>query len=223
MSFLILNYCLDNLLLNNRDCLIFLVSNILLVNLVFSIFSINPVHSILFLIFGFLSAAILLAFYKLQFFVFSIILIYAGALSILLIFALVILDIKFLFTMHRLFFIVPFFIIFILFFFEALIFWNYGWSFVYYRTIIHINYFELFYRQPNLFVLGTQLYDKFYGQVLSVALILLVALLGSINLTFEKKYNVKRQNSIEQISQNIFNLNIYEKKEKEKMTRKWFS
>jgi NADH-quinone oxidoreductase subunit J len=214
MSFLIINYFLDNLLLNFRDCLLFLVVNLMIVNLILSIFCINPVHSILFLILGFLNVAVLLIFYKLQFFAFSIILIYAGALSILLIFALVILDIKFLFIYHKIFFIIPFFVIFLFFIFEIGFIWNYGFFFVSYKTIIHINYFELFYRQPNLFVLGLQLYDRFYVQVFSIALILLVALLGSINLIFEKKYNVKRQNSGEQILVSIVNLCMYEKEKK---------
>lgn len=162
--------------------LFFLFSQTLTAILLF--LSPNPMHSILFMIFLFFESAIILLLFQLDFFAFLFIIVYVGAVAVLFLFVVMLLDVKY--ASIKLLFFFP-----LNFFFNA-IFINYCYVF-----------FNSFFLPTNLFILNSKFLDvnfDFLSDLIVIAqilfnyflicfliagLILLIALIGAIVLSYD--------------------------------------
>lgn len=171
-------------------------------------FSKNPVHSVLFLILSFLNSAFILLLFKIEFLALLFIIIYVGAIAILFLFIVMMLNIKKdLFDLKFNNFFISFalsifFLIFITFDFTFLENWNilnYNFNFV--LSLID-SFFDI-----NVF--GQTLYNYYLSLILIGGLILLVAMIGAIVLTFEFKSIYLIENSLRQLSRTNSTLKLF--------------
>lgn len=171
-------------------------------------FSKNPVHSVLFLILSFLNSAFILLLFKIEFLALLFIIIYVGAIAILFLFIVMMLNIKKdLFDLKLNNFFIPFilslfFLIFITFDFTFLENWNFlNYQFNYVPFII-----DSF---SDITVFGQTLYNYYLSLILIGGLILLVAMIGAIVLTFEFKSIYLIENSLRQLSRTNSTLKLF--------------
>lgn len=142
----------------------------------FIYFSINPIHSILLLILLFFESAIILSLFNLEFVSILFILIYVGAIAILFLFVVMMLQLK-LNDLESLFFlpnILSLNVILIIFLFSI----YYPYNFQYFVFSIDEVYNELF-------IISQFLYNYSMICFLLAGIILLLALLGSIVISLE--------------------------------------
>lgn len=142
----------------------------------FIYFSINPIHSILLLILLFFESAIVLSLFNLEFISILFILIYVGAIAILFLFVIMMLQLKL--NDKELLIFLP-----ILFSFNFLCFLNMFNNYeIFYNSLNYFNFEESF---LEIFILGQVLYNYSIICFLLAGLILLLALIGSIILSLE--------------------------------------
>lgn len=145
----------------------------------FIYFSINPIHSILLLIVLFFESSIILSLFNLEFISILFILIYVGAIAILFLFVIMMLQLKL--NDLELIFFLP-----IIFSFNFLCFLNLFNNYkIFYISFdfINIDIFEESFIE--IFILGQVLYNYSVICFLLSGLILLLALIGSIILSLE--------------------------------------
>lgn len=148
------------------------------------IFSKNPVHSVLYLILVFLNSSFLLLLIGAEFIAILLIVVYVGAISILFLFIVMMLNIR-LVELYSTFFnympIVIFVIIIYFFFFGIFFYTNY--------TFINNLYFPfedfsfLLFSKTNIFLFGEVFYNYYVHYLLMSSILLLIAMIGSITLT----------------------------------------
>lgn len=158
-------------------------------------FSTNPMNSIIFLIGIFFNSFIILFYFSIEFLGLIFILIYVGAIAILFLFVIMMLNLKStelnLLNMNfisKIFLTVVciYFIFFIIFnFFES--FYSENENFLVHQTLLSFNAVDNSY---NLDIVGQTLFNYFAGGFLVAGLILLIALLGAIVLAFD--FNAQR-------------------------------
>jgi len=136
---MIFNYFLSNVLTSFPYLLIFLICNLIIVNLLYAISSFNPVYTVLFLVVAFINLSLFLLVLGIKFIAFMILLIYAGAVSILVMFVLMMLNLDLLLSQSRHMFIVPLFLYCFLLFVELGIFIVYGNKMILYTTFIYMD------------------------------------------------------------------------------------
>ena len=175
-----------------------ILSLTLILNSFFVFISINPIHSVLFLILTFCNASIVLFVFNLDFLALIFIMIYVGAIAILFLFIVMMLNIKNELLTNRSY--LPFIIFGILSFTLQLIF-------VFEKIFYDINIIpELFNFQiyfdnlTNLQMLGQILFNCFLTCFLIAGFILLVAMLGAIVLTLNFSSRRKNELSTRQLS-----------------------
>ena len=159
------------------------------------IISRNPIYSLFCLILVFVNTAFTLFLLKIEFFALILLIIYAGAISILFLFVILVLDIKNTeFDKNELIFESPislilglkFFFILYLPFLKTFINFNI-------KNIIFINFDfisllnDYFYTTHTTSIIGNSLYTHFYLWFIISTLILLIAMLGALILTKQKK------------------------------------
>jgi len=153
-------------------------------------FSANPMHSILFMILLFFESAILLSFFNLEFFALLIVLVYVGAVAVLFLFVVMLLDIK---TESYNFYIL-FNITFILSVFCMVKSYNFFINFFYadgfFNSFLETHSFS-FDTIEEIQILGQALYNSFLPCILIAGLILLFAMIGAIALTYNYNGRLK--------------------------------
>jgi len=148
----------------------------------------NPVHAVLFLILGFFDAAIILFLCDVQFLSIIFIIIYVGAIAILFLFVVMLLDMKRtdITSISVSFF--SFIIIFI-----AVVFISSYISNIFFFSSKVLNFFSLSFGLYDNFhditIIGQSLYNYYTSYFLLAGLVLLIALIGAIGLTI--KFNIK--------------------------------
>jgi NADH-quinone oxidoreductase subunit J len=149
--------------------------------------STNPVHSVLFLILSFCCAAIILVLFGLDFLASLFIIIYVGAIAVLFLFVVMMLNVKLYehtsFTQSALIIITIF-----LTFFQSLFILNE----LFYGEVTFLNSFN-FDTLYSIDIFGQVLYNYFSICFLLAGLILLVAMIGAIALTLTFKSNRKNE------------------------------
>ena len=150
-------------------------------------FSNNPMHSILFMILLFFESALILAFFTLDFFALLFIIIYVGAIAILFLFIVMLLDVKF--GNSQLFYSYILAISFCFLFFLGGI--NSFESFFYKESDLNTLYIEFL---IDLYVIAQILYNYYLFCFLIAGFILLVALVGAIAISFD--FNKTKYHSI---------------------------
>mgnify|MGYP001950491085 CR=1 FL=1 len=191
----------------------------------------NPIHSILLLIAVFAMGSLLLFMLNVEFFAIIFLIVYVGAIAVLFLFIIMMLDIKVINTAQK---VKDFFsyrnIILVCLLTLLLIFLNdeildltsfTNNSLIEHNTQLterHIDYSKIIKFSTHLEVLGQALFKEYIFPFLLCSFILLIAMVGAIVVTIEDLTfkNVKQQNLISQgfrTPQNaIFNFKIYKKR-----------
>ena len=164
---------------------------------------VNPVHSVLFLVLVFLGAAGMLFVLQLEFIPLTFIIVYVGAIAILFLFVVMMLDIKVTSKANDFFKYIPIGgLIGTLFIFEVLQALN--GSFAIPTNITSTNSFLSWMsavdKITNIESLGQLLYTYYFIYFLIAGMILLVAMVGAIVLTLQFNKSVKNQLIFRQLS-----------------------
>jgi NADH-quinone oxidoreductase subunit J len=161
----------------------------------------NPVHSVLFLIVVFIQSAILLIFLETEFLPLMFIIIYVGAIAVLFLFVVMMLDLKIKIEKFKnnseIFFsgIIEEFLVF-LFFKEIYILTSLNFPSL--KTLLFCNYYDWFIQfdnKTNIECLGQFLYTYYFFYFLIAGILLLVGMIGAIVLTLNVK-NISKNQSI---------------------------
>lgn len=162
------------------------------------IISKNPVHSIFYLILVFCCGAMVLLSLGAEFLGLMFVIVYVGAVSVLFLFVIMMLNIKIIEINENLIKYLPLSLfIFLIIFFQIYVYTD----FIYIPktdTSNYINWALLLNKPQNLELLGEVLYTNFFHFFLISSLILLLAMLGSIVLTLNHTKYVLRQKIYEQ-------------------------
>lgn len=169
----------------------------------FVVFSINPVHSVLFLILVFFNISGLLILLGLEYFALIFIIIYIGAIAVLFLFIVMMLNIKIIelkdnfwrYTIFGFFFTS----LFILEVFYLIIFDYQFFFFNHLDYINYINWIDFFQNKFTLKIIGEILYTYYFFIFLLGSLVLFLAMFGSILLTLNQSQNTKRQKIYKQV------------------------
>jgi NADH:ubiquinone oxidoreductase subunit 6 (subunit J) len=189
-----------------NEFIIILAYIFLIISLIFIIFSKNIIIAIFFLIISFIITSIILLFLNCEFLAFIFIIIYVGAISILFLFTIMLLDIKFFDLSYNLIFnfFLGYFFIFLFFFFliniklNSFLFDN---NFYYIKSINFINWKILLNFCFKIKVYSIILYNYFVIEFLLAGIVLFLVLIGVLNITGNYlNLNTKIRNTIKQVS-----------------------
>lgn len=176
----------------------FLFSSIALTSAMMVILTSNPVYSALFLILVFFNSGLLILLLDLEFLALIFILIYIGAIMVLVLFVIMMLDIKqttLYLNMSYYFFISGFFLIILA--SEFLYFISSDLTSFQTNTFYsYLNWFGLILEVSNIRNLGLYLYTYFSFYLIVAGLILLIAMLGAISLTLEDTPTQNKQQQL---------------------------
>lgn len=189
--------------------LFYTFSIISIISAVMVISSKNPVHSVLFLILVFLNASGLLLLIEAEFIAMMFIVVYVGAIAVLFLFVVMMLDIKIAETNREFMKYLPFgSLIGIIFFTEIFLIINNDISNLTtsnYSSGTFIDWSTQLDSITNLESLGQILYTYYFIYFLIAGLILLVSMIGAIVLTMQLNRQVRRQLIYRQVSRNFEN------------------
>lgn len=179
------------------DFAFYLFALSLLTGGVFTVFSRNPVHSVLWLILAFLSAAGLFVLLGAEFVAMLLIIVYVGAVLVLFLFVVMMLDVDFAELKAEMTKYLPLGLLIgvVLIMQLALAFgvWDYSEG---YETRL----LDPMGSGENTALIGMLLYDRYFLLFQLAGLILLVAMIGAIVLTLRHRTDIKRQNVMAQMS-----------------------
>nr|YP_010890065.1 NADH dehydrogenase subunit 6 [Praya dubia]WJJ70089.1 NADH dehydrogenase subunit 6 [Praya dubia] len=171
-----------------------LIIILIIFSIIMIILSINPIHSIFWLILTFLFSSSLFLSLNLDYIPFIVIIIYIGAITILFLFVIMMIEIIDIIKVTSIYNILPFLIIMnINIILKILLFKNYkpklynNWHFNNYNSIYDIS---------NI------LYTKNYFFLLLLSILLLIAMIGAISLTLEINEITRKQQLITQHQRN---------------------
>ena len=165
----------------------------------------NAVHAVLFLILVFCNIAGLLLLLGAEFFAFLFLIVYVGAIAVLFLFVVMMLNVKFNpikvnnFSVFPIGIIIFFFLISVIFFFMENYFFLLKNNYLIYTLWINENNYL-----TNTESLGLVLYTKFSLLFLLCSLVLLIAMIGAIVLTMHQRSNVKKQFISKQLLRNSY-------------------
>ena len=184
--------------------LFYLFSSLMLLSGIMVIQARNPVHSVLFLILVFFNAAGLLLLLGLDFFAMIFLVVYVGAIAVLFLFVVMMLNIK-LAEIHekRLRYLPIGGLLGLLFLFEVLLIvdndliplliYNNIHALQEYRDLYFVDWSNTIHTVTNIKALGNIIYTYYFSFFLMASVILLVAMVGAIVLTMQKGIRIKRQ------------------------------
>ena len=194
--------------------------SILVINSIFIILVQNLFFAILFLVINYLVATVALVALELEFLAYIFSIIYIGALAVLLIFVLLLLDIKSKYFFKSFFLSFPIGIsLSIVFFLEIvyLVFKYFNVNSYNYVSKLFYEYSSWYSKKENindLEIISTVLYSEFVVQFLIVGLILFLSLIGAaILIVIEVKTHIKMQKPSHQLARK-FNTAVYRIKKK---------
>lgn len=165
----------------------------------FVVVSRNPVHSVLWLILAFLSSAGLFVLLGAEFVAMLMIIVYVGAVAVLFLFVVMMLDVNFAELRGEMAKFVPLAALIgvILLMELALVFGT--WTEAENATALRDAVTPALDDTQNTAALGQLIYTKYIYLFQAAGLILLVAMIGAIVLTLRHRPNIKRQNVLSQI------------------------
>ena len=185
------------------DLLFYLFSSITLLSGVMVIQARNPVYSVLFLILVFFNAAGLLVLLGLDFFAMIFLVVYVGAIAVLFLFVVMMLNIKIAEINEKKLRYLPIGgVLGLLFLFEILLIVDNDLiplliydqeSFLEFQNLSFINWSENLQTVTNIQAIGNLVYTYYFYFFLMSSVILLIAMIGAIVLTMQKGIRIKRQ------------------------------
>lgn len=180
--------------------LFYIFASIAIVAGIMVIQSRNPVHSVLFLILVFMNVAALLILLGLDFFAMVLLVVYVGAIAVLFLFVVMMLNIKLAeMNEQKLRYLPIGGLVGLLFLFEMFVIidndvcfydWGIGVPFVEWSSVVH--------NSTNIEAVGQLMYTYFFHDFLIAGLILLVAMIGAIVLTMHRGASIKIQDVFQQ-------------------------
>jgi len=178
------------------DLIFYVFSLMTIFSAVFVVISRNPVHSVLWLILSFISVVCLFVLLKAEFLAMLLMIVYVGAVAVLFLFVVMMLDVDFAELKTGLSKYIPIAVLIgSLIIFQFLVMIG-NWKF---SKNIENNLAAKDISEENTIALGKLLYTEYVLLFQLAGLVLLVAMVGSIVLTLRHKENFKKQNIIEQI------------------------
>lgn len=184
------------------DFLFSLFSSVTLLSGVMVIQARNPVHSVLFLILVFFNAAGLLVLLGLDFFAMIFLVVYVGAIAVLFLFVVMMLNIKIAEIHERRLRYLPIGgVLGLLFLFEVVLIVDNDLIPLLERAVPllspqapgFVDWADNFQTVTNIQALGNVVYTYYFSFFLLSSLILLIAMIGAIVLTMQKGMGIKRQ------------------------------
>ena len=180
----------------------YIFSFIAIISSLMVIVSKNTVHSVFFLILDFISISCLFIMIGAEFLGMIMLIVYVGAVAVLFLFVVMMLNVaqqnSDLFETQSKYTHLPIgFIVSLVIFFELIIVIG-GWK--YKPNILSTNLINIEENLTNTHLIGSVLYTEFIHLFQLSGMILLVAMIGAIVLTFKRRSGIKRQSYIEQIS-----------------------
>ena len=163
----------------------------------FVIFANNPVHSVLWLILTFFSVAGFFILVGAEFLALLLMIVYVGALAVLFLFVVMMLNISFAGLRSGVAQFLPFGILIGIVIFVELILAFVPWEFK--EQAINNRSAAIDTAEDNTVALGKIVYTDYFLLFQCAGIILLIAMIGSIVLTLRSRPDVKRQNIISQI------------------------
>lgn len=205
--------------------LFYFFNSCMIISAIMVISTVNAVYSIFFLILVFCNATFLLLLLNAEFLALTLILVYIGAVAVLFLFVVMMLDIKQIDRKEKnIFFFLPMNIIIgfiMLISIYLILFKDLTFNIVPFDpNLFYINWIEILTPFSNIEVIGQFLYTYGFFYFIQAGLILLLAMIGSIVLTMQKGYLIKRQHISEQVSRNINNSFFIIKQKNENTTTK---
>lgn len=178
----------------------YLFSAVMLASAVMVISSRNPVHSVLFLILAFFNAAGLFILLGAEFLAMILVVVYVGAVAVLFLFVVMMLDIDFAELRQGMLNYLPVGATIGLILMVELVLVVAGWSIAPDLLKTVTSPAPPIADMTNTEALGRILYTKYIYYFQAAGLILLVSMIGAIVLTLRHKPNVKRQNISDQVA-----------------------
>lgn len=174
----------------------YIFSVLLIASALFVVIARNPVHSVLFLIFGFFCAAGLFLLKGAEFLALLLVIIYVGAVAILFLFVVMMLNIELKEFKRAFLKFVPVVVLAAaILFFELYFALSYNLNSYVPEATYPINY-EL----ENIKNIGLILYTDFFFHFQIAGVILLLAMIGAVMLTLRDREGVKKQKILEQVA-----------------------
>ena len=170
----------------------YLFAGVAVISALMVISSKNPVHSVLFLILSFVNAAGLFVLLGAEFLAMILVVVYVGAVAVLFLFVVMMLDINFVKLREGFLQYLPFGVILgiVLIIELGILFLTKNFSEM---NLVEYSLTPQITSTENTKLLGSVLYTKYFYLFQLSGLILLVAMIGSITLTLRKKGNSKKQ------------------------------
>ena len=177
----------------------YLFSAVILLSSLMVISTKNPVHSVLFLILSFLNAAGIFVILHAEFLAMILIIVYVGAVAVLFLFVVMMLDIKSSISKENILQYMPIGLLVGLVFIAELVIVLINTKLDLTSIQILSNPMNNFVGQSNTEAIGSVLYTNYILYFQLSGIILLVAMIGSIVLTLREREGVKRQIISEQL------------------------
>lgn len=179
--------------------LFYIFASIAIVAAVMVIQSRNPVHSVLFLIVVFLNVGALLILLGLDFFAMVLLVVYVGAIAVLFLFVVMMLNIKLAEVNEQKLRYLPIGgVIGLLFLFEMFVIIDNDVCFYDWGTVPFLEWSTMIQNSSNIEAVGLLMYTYFFHDFLIAGIILLVAMIGAIVLTMYRGANIKVQDVFSQ-------------------------
>tara|TARA_Y100000590_G_C15675316_1_gene997776 strand:- start:1153 stop:1710 length:558 start_codon:yes stop_codon:yes gene_type:complete len=169
----------------------------------------NPVHSVLFLILSFVNAAGIFVLLGAEFLAMILIIVYVGAVAVLFLFVVMMLDINFIKLRKGFLQYLPFgFLLGVVLLTELILIFFSGK--LTNTNLVNYNSIPYFKNIENTKDIGSVLYTDYFYLFQIAGIILLVAMIGSIVLTLRQRTGVKKQSIYNQV--HLGSSNIIDKK-----------
>jgi NADH-quinone oxidoreductase subunit J len=190
-----------------EQILFYLFSSIAILSGLMVIRAENPVHSVLFLILTFFNVSGLLLLLKVEFLAMVFLVVYVGAIAVLFLFVVMMLNIKLGRDNNDLFKYLPIgAIVGFIFLMEIFLITRKDYvalATVDFSSTSSIEWESMFNSLTNVEVLGQLMYTYYFFFFIIAGFILLVAMIGAIILTMQASANVRRQQVFQQVSRNM--------------------
>jgi NADH-quinone oxidoreductase subunit J len=160
----------------------------------------NPVHSVLFLILAFVNASGLFVLMGAEFLAMILIVVYVGAVAVLFLFVVMMLDVNFAELRQGFLQYLPIGGVVGIIFLIELVMVVSAWAIVPNVSQVIASPIPPIASTPNTEALGQVLYTRYVYFFQAAGVVLLVAMIGAIVLTLRHKPNVKRQNVADQVA-----------------------
>nr|AJF36667.1 NADH dehydrogenase subunit 6 [Gefionella okellyi] len=167
------------------------------------IFQSNPIHAMLHLILLFINVCGILFYLGLDYLALMLLIVYVGAINVLFLFIIMMLNIKIIVSKFNFFKFIPIGGLFIIIFFYLIyIKFDFNFSIINEFDSNTINWLELIKVKTNIQYIGEELINNYLSLLIISGLILLLAMISAIILTFKKNNVNKKQTIITQLKRN---------------------